>query len=413
MSVTRQSLRFKCSVKDCPWPKDEEIHVPWCLGIPNVEHWADKPTHQHFPKKGMGGKNPKSKIVAILCVTCHDRIDNGDWGNAANHIPGRGKVYFAWDLHGNTLIERDIDGQESPRPAASPEEGSGDTEGVTGAQQESEAAEEEAPVLSDDYLCPHVGPVLSAAAEAAKSGSIIESGRGDEGEADPTLPRGSEGTIKPNSVATHTSAAALSAGLPTISKSQAKRLAIQRGTKEESDGHKPDTDTDVRRDNLARRQPDDSLPGLTHEQRVAIAQEIKDSEWQRQWRAGDTANAWEAEMGTEAWQYISDFGYQPESMSNVMYVCESIPKNMRRAELRFSHHVVMLGLNREDMEMWLDKCEENQWSVAEFRRQVKGTKPKVKKYRLEELYELGRRFGEEYSYVGPYIKFLDWLGEQG
>ncbi|KKN46069.1 hypothetical protein LCGC14_0676900 [marine sediment metagenome] len=46
------------------------------------------------------------------------------------------------------------------------------------------------------------------------------------------------------------------------------------------------------------------------------------------------------------------------------------------------------------------------------RRQVKGTKPRVKRYSLEELYELGRKFGEEYSYVGPYQKFLDWLEEQ-
>ena len=43
----------------------------------------------------------------------------------------------------------------------------------------------------------------------------------------------------------------------------------------------------------------------------------------------------------------------------------------------------------------------------------KGTKLRVKRYSLEELYELGRRFGEEYSYVEPYQKFLDWLGEQG
>ncbi|KKK86716.1 hypothetical protein LCGC14_2760440, partial [marine sediment metagenome] len=44
--------------------------------------------------------------------------------------------------------------------------------------------------------------------------------------------------------------------------------------------------------------------------------------------------------------------------------------------LRFSHHVVMLGLNREDMEMWLDKCEEEQWSVKAFREAVKGVRPK-------------------------------------
>ncbi len=117
MAITRQSLRFKCSVKDCPWPKDKEIHLPWCLGIPDVPHLRLHPTHQHYPKKGMGGNNPKSKIVAILCNYCHDRIDNGDWGNRALGEEG----YIAWDLHGKTLIERDIPrylGGRSATPSA-------------------------------------------------------------------------------------------------------------------------------------------------------------------------------------------------------------------------------------------------------------------------------------------------------
>lgn len=115
---------------------------------------------------------------------------------------------------------------------------------------------------------------------------------------------------------------------------------------------------------------------LTHDQRVAIAAKIKDTEWNRQWVAGDTANAWRAELGEEAEQYISDFGYVQESIANIMYACEQIPPAFRNAALRFSHHLVVLGLNREDMEMWLDKCVEEGWSVAEFRKQVKGTKVK-------------------------------------
>ncbi len=119
-----------------------------------------------------------------------------------------------------------------------------------------------------------------------------------------------------------------------------------------------------------------SPSALTHEQRVAIAQQIKNTEWGRQFFAGDTANAWRAEMGEEAEQYICDFGYVQESIANIMRVCEAIPEEMRRPGLRFSHHVVVASENREDMEMWLDACEEEQWSVAEFRRQVKGTKKK-------------------------------------
>ncbi len=321
MSVTRQSLRFKCSVKDCPWPKDEEIHVPWCLGIPDVEHWPDKPTHQHWPKKGMGGNNPKSKIIAILCPPCHDRIDNVDWGNNVKNFPGRGDVYFAWDLHGNTLIER---------------------------------------------------PVLSDGAEAATSGSISNTAEGVKVIADPTPPRGSEGNLKPDSVAAHTSAPSPSA------------------EKEEGDGQESGVpDGGVHGPDVGDTPVGDSISPirLTHEQRVAIAQMIKDTEWNRQWIAGDTGNAWIAELGEEAEQYLSDFGYQPESLANILRVCAAIPKALRSSSLRFSHHVVVADLNREDMDEWLGTCEIEQWSVAEFRRRVKGTKPRVKRWTLGELEE--------------------------
>ena len=162
---------------------------------------------------------------------------------------------------------------------------------------------------------------------------------------------------------------------------------------------------------------------LTHEQRVAIAQAIKDTEWNRQWHAGDTGNQWIAELGESAEQYLSDFGYVHESLANILYVCEAIPKDVRRPGLRFSHHVVMLGLNREDMEMWLTACEEYQWSVAEFRRQVKGTKPRVKRWSRPELQERWDGFWAVREQENPgwdfgnlrhiaFAKFLDWLSAE-
>ena len=307
MTLTRHSL-IKCRTKDCPFTPDE--HDEWmelCSRAPEHGHRHDQPTHQHHPKKGMGGNNPLSKIVAVLCWPFHDRIDNKDWGNDVKNVPGRGLVYFAWDLHGNTLIERMV--MPSDRRPEQPN--------------------------IDQREVGRDGQVLSDGDEAAKSGSIINTGRGDEGEADPTLPRGSEGDVTPDSVAAHTSPSS------------------------------PST--------------------LTHEQRVAIAQAIKDTEWNRQWFAGDTGNLWIEELGESAEQYLSDFGYVHESLANILRVCAAIPPPYRNGNLRFSHHVVVAGENLEDVEMWLDKCAEEQWSVAEFRRQVKGTKPRVKRWSAAEI----------------------------
>ena len=171
--------------------------------------------------------------------------------------------------------------------------------------------------------------------------------------------------------------------------------------------------------------PSSSAP-LTHEQRITIAAEIKAAQQQRQWRAGDTANAWRAELGESAEQYICDFGYTHESISNIMRVCEAIPSPYRSG-LSFSHHTVVYRLDKEEMEAQLERCEEEGWTVAEFRRQVHGEKKRIKRWTLEEVHELLLRFKQEHSNAEtchrsiaspcPYCSVIDelrrWLKEQG
>lgn len=110
-TLTRHSL-IKCRTKDCPFTPDE--HDEWmelCSRAPEHGHRHDQPTHQHHPKKGMGGNNPLSKIVAVLCWPFHDQIDNGEWGNSVDETFEDGKrvtMYRAWDVHNKTVIEQVI-----------------------------------------------------------------------------------------------------------------------------------------------------------------------------------------------------------------------------------------------------------------------------------------------------------------
>ena len=46
-------------------------------GIPQHPECFGPGTSQHWPKKGMGGNNPKSRIVQEICLGLHDAIDNG------------------------------------------------------------------------------------------------------------------------------------------------------------------------------------------------------------------------------------------------------------------------------------------------------------------------------------------------
>lgn len=68
-------LRRACSVSDCPWPYEPSLHYCWAREVEG--HFCyGKVTHQHKPRKGMGGNNPLSKIRAMLCAGLHSAIDN-------------------------------------------------------------------------------------------------------------------------------------------------------------------------------------------------------------------------------------------------------------------------------------------------------------------------------------------------
>ena len=62
----------------------------------------------------MGGHNPKSKIVAILCEGLHDQVDNSTkYGDKAYFDHNQRLVYILWENTktgpGKTLIHRYVD----------------------------------------------------------------------------------------------------------------------------------------------------------------------------------------------------------------------------------------------------------------------------------------------------------------
>jgi len=254
---------------------------------------------------------------------------------------------------------------------------------------------------------------------------------------------------------TEGSAAAPSAGMPTISKSEAKRLAIQRaGSKEESNGEHdlpkaegeaatvsgakaPQVEPrnggdkhdlwggDDGGGSFVQEVPPDSDSvrgaGLTHEQRVAIAQEIKDAQLQRQWRAGDVANAWEEELNEDFWnRYANEFGYTYPSLRNVMRVCSKIPSERRHPEVSFAHHNVMVGHDIETRDAWLERAHDEEWPVNRLREELVEAglltkRPKIKRWTLDDLWKLFEEWHEKEECEDCHAvdDFFRWLGEQG
>ena len=80
-------------------------------GIPEHPNCWGPITQQHWPKKGMGGNNPLSKVVAWICLGLHDAIDNGwkyqgrRWSNDVDERAGT-RWYRLMDREtGDVLLE--------------------------------------------------------------------------------------------------------------------------------------------------------------------------------------------------------------------------------------------------------------------------------------------------------------------
>ena len=196
--------------------------------------------------------------------------------------------------------------------------------------------------------------------------------------------------------------------------------------KEESDGQTPsfshsgDDGPDRVRSGTSGERTSTSL--LTHEERVAIAQHIRDAQQRRQFLAGDTANLWEEELNEDFWNlYANEFGYTYPSLRNVMRVCKSIPPDQRHDEMSFAHHEAVKTFDMETREAWLERAFDEEWPVKRLREELVAeglltAKPRVKRWSMEELSDLSVEYSEADNLPkhnpGTIGGFLDWLGER-
>src|SRR3990167_3188938 len=99
-SITRTPL---CTVDWCAHPTDPDWHKCIVCGAPAVQH-------AHVESRALNPSRRKDKANQVmLCRAHHAEVDlrqNGVHGHAIRRIPGRGRLYFRWDLHGNTVFQK-------------------------------------------------------------------------------------------------------------------------------------------------------------------------------------------------------------------------------------------------------------------------------------------------------------------
>src|SRR3990167_11201447 len=92
-----------CAVDWCAHPTDPDYHVCIVCGALAVQH-AHVESRAHNPSR----RKDKANQV-MLCVPHHQEVDlrqNGTHGHAIRRIPGRGRLYFRFDLHGNIIFQK-------------------------------------------------------------------------------------------------------------------------------------------------------------------------------------------------------------------------------------------------------------------------------------------------------------------
>lgn len=90
------------------------------------------------------------------------------------------------------------------------------------------------------------------------------------------------------------------------------------------------------------------------------------------WWMGDTLNQIEMRYGDLVYQAAEHLGVSPQTVKNVMSICERVPRSRRRENVHFSTHAEVAALEPEQQKDWLQKAEQNGWTKNDLRREIQG-----------------------------------------
>lgn len=90
---------------------------------------------------------------------------------------------------------------------------------------------------------------------------------------------------------------------------------------------------------------------------------------------GDWLNEGERKWGEMYAQAMSDTDFGYYTLTRDVWVCKSIPREIRRPELFFTHHWHVAALDAEKQSEMLDKAVEEEWSSGRLKEEVQKLTP--------------------------------------
>lgn len=91
-----------------------------------------------------------------------------------------------------------------------------------------------------------------------------------------------------------------------------------------------------------------------------------------QWWLGDWLKEGEDRKWRDSYEELAErFSYEIDTVYHFASVARKVHQSIRRADLSFSHHRLVTKLDAEAQEYWLDLASEKEWTVAQFRDELK------------------------------------------
>ena len=96
-----------------------------------------------------------------------------------------------------------------------------------------------------------------------------------------------------------------------------------------------------------------------------------------QWWWGDYLNHLATVRGVDYAEAKAASSYSPGVLRNASWVCRHVAVSRRHDALTFGHHQEVASLSPTDQEIWLDRAEDEKWSVKQLRAEIRKSKAQV------------------------------------
>lgn len=139
---------------------------------------------------------------------------------------------------------------------------------------------------------------------------------------------------------------------------------------------------------------------LPYDQYVQLGWRLRERHDETVWWISEWILYGEKTYGETYAQAADITGLSPDTLKNYVSTANRVPRERRRAELKFGHHTEVASLEPQDQTVWLDKAVVNNWTRAELRAQLRPVKGLVITPPAADIYEVARdliRSGREYG----------------